>query len=527
VSDESIQDLIQQRDTLRKQVFPESLPGMETEKLRRIHQLSTPVDPVLHQRLEDFFSKSPKGKKEYARMEIDWLRRASRSRKTEQIVRAFGVLEFVTPLYYKGTLAGALWSGPLKAGPWRDAERSTLSQLAGKPGGSSTLNEDGIPVFAPEHLEAKREQQQALASVLQDMLSAPSPTAPASSIAAFDPQPGFAGHMELLFQLIQTTLRGINPLSDTELHHLKKAAERGRLVARRQQEFFETSDAHREWISLHELVENCADALRELNPALRFQFKFKAENDRIFAPQWRVQHLLTTLLASVADGLPEGQAVVGVSSRVDIREDRTCFHLEIRDYGGLATFAGLTPADDRALRTEQDQLALEFGDWVSLASHLDASLSIHHDEEVLTRVELFLPYHQPDQDPSHSDARIWIVEDVDEEYERLEHMLRTDGYSCQRFHTAAEIRKQFSLAAYPPDLVILKYHLPDQRGAELRSWLFEQDPDLPVVLTSSFQATHPGIATANSIPSTLYLQKPYDSRDLLDILRLTLDDTLS
>jgi DNA-binding response OmpR family regulator len=106
-------------------------------------------------------------------------------------------------------------------------------------------------------------------------------------------------------------------------------------------------------------------------------------------------------------------------------------------------------------------------------------------------------------------------------------MLQTLPVSCTRFHSAAELKEKFATASTAPDMVLLKYYLPDERGADVRSWIYEQDPSLPVILISSLDATHPGIATVNRLPSTLYLQKPFDASALLDMIHLNLDDTLA
>lgn len=217
---------------------------------------------------------------------------------------------------------------------------------------------------------------------------------------------------------------------------------------------------------------------------------------------------------------------MGLSTRTVQHHGEPFLHVEIRDGGGLATFAGVGGETDAKLTEEQNQAALEFADWFTLASRMKAELNVLRDEGIVTRAELYLPLHPQAVEESTDPHHIWIVEDEDREFESLHHMLQTDNLHCTRFVSAADLREKFSLTTNPPDLVLLKYYLPDQRGAEVRSWIYEQDPALPVIMISGLQATHPGIATANSLPSTLYLQKPFDSQDLLDMVHMNLDDTL-
>jgi CheY-like chemotaxis protein len=268
----------------------------------------------------------------------------------------------------------------------------------------------------------------------------------------------------------------------------------------------------------------------EKYPNLRTTLRLEAQKNCLSANTHQLQHMLFTLMASIADGLPEGRAIMGLSTRNFEKNGIEILHLEIRDGGGLATFAGLGGESDKQMILEQNEAADEFADWFTLASHMGAELHLRRDEGIVTRAELILPLHGLENDQA-SDTEIeghhlWIVEDDDREYESLLHMLGNSNLHCSRFTSAADLRTNFDLAKISPDMVLLKYHLPDQRGAEVRAWLYEQDSNLPVILVSGLQATHPGIATANSLPSTLYLQKPFDSQDLLDMVTMNLNDTL-
>jgi CheY-like chemotaxis protein len=236
-----------------------------------------------------------------------------------------------------------------------------------------------------------------------------------------------------------------------------------------------------------------------------------------------------TLLSGIADGLPEGRALLGVSTRNTEIDGHPVIHVEIRDGGGLATFAGVGGEMDSLLEAEQNQVTEDTSEWTALASRCNAHIRILRDSDAVTRAEVFLPLTLERADGTESTAShaLWIVEDDDREVDHLLHMVRDLPLSCTRFRSASELKEKFSTAQTAPDMVLLKYYLPDERGAEVRSWLYEQDPDLPVILISSLNATHPGIATAHRLPATLYLQKPFTASDLLNMIHLNLDDTLS
>jgi CheY-like chemotaxis protein len=183
---------------------------------------------------------------------------------------------------------------------------------------------------------------------------------------------------------------------------------------------------------------------------------------------------------------------------------------------------------DESLRLEHNDEASAFADWVHLAQRVDAEIRILQDEDVVTRVEVLLPRGEGQTGETSESGRtqIWLVQDNLEAARAVTQMLPPKDYALTHLRGGQELREHFAVAPVPPDAVILEYNLPDVRGSVLRTWLYEQDPDLPVILISGFESTHPGIATASNLPSTQYLQKPFDADALLDQLRMVIRETL-
>lgn len=534
MQNETLQDLTRQKQALSDQVFS----VLENDRLApSLHQLLNEkkqgADPELNRILTDLFQRQPKGKKEFLRMEIDVLRRASRGQETESIFRAYGVLNLVTPVKHLGKTVYAIVSGPIKISPWTPQEKETLAGLCGLNLRDLPASLDQSAIYSPQHVQMLIRQQNREAALWTLLLSQQNQsgkeesTPLPSSVGMELLQPGFADHLDLLFNSIQRELRHPESLTPSHLQRIQTATNRGRHLVDQIRTLSQSALSGSEDVSVHTILKKWEQHFHQQLPSLRINLRLEATDDAVTANAQQLQHMLFTLMASVADGLPEGRAVMGLSTRNLERNDEPVLHLEIRDGGGLATFAGLGGETDRHLLLEQNEAAGEFADWFTLASHMDAELQLLRDDGIVTRAELFLPLHpkieSADPQASH---QIWIVEDDDREYQSLHHMLSTAGLQISRFNSAADLRRNFDLAKASPDMVLLKYYLPDQRGAEVRSWLYEQDSHLPVILISSLQATHPGIATANSLPSTLYLQKPFDSQSLLDMVKMNLDDTL-
>ncbi len=305
------------------------------------------------------------------------------------------------------------------------------------------------------------------------------------------------------------------------------AAQRGRRLLAQLRDLQGNADGERQSVSIHAILEQDLDRLGRQFPQLRFHPKLSAERDLVHGRPEALRHLLHTLLSGVADGLGPRPGFVGVSTRDGVGEHADKLHIEIRDGGGLATFAGVDAALDESLRQEQNDEAGAYADWVHLAERVDADIRILQDEDVVTRVEILLPREERiSREGNGGRHQVWLVQDNEHAARAVTQMLPARDFAVTHLHGGEDLRDYFVEAPVPPDVVILEYNLPDVRGTVLRSWLYEQDPDLPVILVSGFDATHPGIATASNLPSTQYLQKPFDADALLDLLRMVIPETL-
>jgi CheY-like chemotaxis protein len=523
--------LEEQKKILQRQIYPlRDEPWFEA--------LLPGVDPALDAKLakalSTAFQRSPEGRLEALRMEVDLLRRLQHGRETERVFRPFGVLYLITPVRHEGQTLFALHSGPIKIDPWQSRELDTLAKLCNCRVPQLPPGLEQATVYNSAQIEHLVRLQQSQAHILESAIAAHrsasvlAPQSPAAPSAALDAlQPGFADHLDLLFQTIDSQIRPGVDVDIPARRRIQAATERGRHLLDQLRLLSRDSLTQTGDIDIHPLLSSASEALSTRNPGLRFDLKLNARRSIVHSHPQALQHLLHTLLGGVADGLPPSGAFIGISTRDAEHDGRPCLHLEIRDGGGLATFAGIGGPLDHEILAEQNDDA-EYADWVLLAERIDAHLRILRDDRVVTRVEVFLPLESAaiadeDQGPRPT---LWIVEDDDRDFDMLRHMLQDAGVRIVRLRGGSELREQYTLSPAIPDLVLLKFNLPDARGNALRLWLYEQDPALPVILVSGLATTHPGIATAAGLPATLFLQKPFDARTLIDMLRMTLRDTM-
>ncbi|MGA0368690.1 MAG: hypothetical protein ACO3N7_04490, partial [Kiritimatiellia bacterium] len=372
-------------------------PGCTAGQAEILKQTRLPADPEFAAQLEALFQRTPQGKKEWLRMQTDALRRVSRSRETEQLFRAFGVLELVTPVRIGNRLVHAIFSGPLKVTPWTPQEKETLAKICGLSVRDLPSGLEDSAIFGPRQIQYLLQSQSLQAGWISRCLTSVQESgdlresALPSTLGLELLQPGFADHLDLLFSSLQKELRGPEPLPAESMTRIEAVARRGRhLVSQIRNLSQETLQPAAE-VSVHSILEQWTSHFSRHFPSLQIRPGLNAEKDRIHASPSQLQHMLFTLMASVADGLPEAQAGMGLNTRNVMRDGREFLHVEIRDSGGLATFAGVGGEVDRTLAREEQEASLEFADWFTLASHMDAELLLLRDEDVVTRAELFLP----------------------------------------------------------------------------------------------------------------------------------------
>jgi len=518
-----IEKLIREQKALRRELF---LIGSEQPPSWKEIEPG-PCDPAGGEALRQVFSRTPAGKLESLRLEVDVLRRA-RGRSPERFQRPFGTARWISPVLRNQQVVHVLDSGPVKVNPWTPAEKETLAKTCGISVKNLPAALDNMVVFTPEQIPILHQQQIRLALAMGRLLQQPESSGSGADTAAgisLDVlQPGFADHLAHLFQTLQAELPALPGTGVPD--RMRLAVQRGRHLVEQLQRLNRQQTRRQENVPVHALLRKWTAHLHQETGA-RFELKLQAFQDRLITNPHGVNHLLYTLLAGIADGPHTRGGLIGVSTRNDTFDNQTFLHLEIRDSHGLATFAGVSLAWDEDIITEQNEASEEYADWVSLAQRMDARLRILRENDVITRIELLLPLNATadfDTTEISPDApQIWMVLENEPEARQLQHMFKDYGARVQWLHSGKELRDHYLNASAPPDLILLEYLLSDTRGVALRSWLYEQDTDLPVILMSGFSATHPGIATASSLPSTLYLQKPFDTQTLFDMLHMTLD----
>lgn len=114
--------------------------------------------------------------------------------------------------------------------------------------------------------------------------------------------------------------------------------------------------------------------------------------------------------------------------------------------------------------------------------------------------------------------RVLIVDDDDEVARTLQSIIERHGFATTRAENGAVALSM--IQAEPPDVILLDIVMPVMDGFQLLSVLRQmpQARDIPVIILSvrSDDAT---VSAAWKGGATLYLPKPFSSRELMTVLR--------
>jgi len=114
---------------------------------------------------------------------------------------------------------------------------------------------------------------------------------------------------------------------------------------------------------------------------------------------------------------------------------------------------------------------------------------------------------------------ILIIDDEAAIRESLETLLAIEGYNVEAARSAEEGLAM--LAAFPRDLVLLDFALPDRNGLEVLDEIRQRNPGLPVIMITAY-GTVENAVKAIQAGATNFIQKPWDNEKLLADVRASI-----
>lgn len=120
---------------------------------------------------------------------------------------------------------------------------------------------------------------------------------------------------------------------------------------------------------------------------------------------------------------------------------------------------------------------------------------------------------------NHRTSQILIVDNDPAVLRVLESRLAGMGYGCVTATSGAQ-----ALASFRPGetgLVISDLNMPQGDGASLAAAI-RRNSDVPILLISGFKDAYR--REMRNIPDVMFLHKPFETRDLVDIVRATIGE---
>lgn len=348
-----------------------------------------------------------------------------------------------------------------------------------------------------------------------------------------------SGNLELLDGTIENH-------EDRELlSRATRAADSGARLTRRLLTFARRRQLAPEVINLNEQVRSMTELLhRTLGATIDLQTSFARDLWLTRADAGEIESAVINLAINARDAMPNGGKLAIRTNNAELEGDEVGFEgpLVAGDYVRVSV-------SDNGVGMTKDVLGRVFepffttkppgrGTGLGLSTiygfikQSGGNITIYSEPGAGTTVNLYFPrcLDYPGAVPAGSDAvkeergrgeRILVVEDNGDVRALTVQRLERLGYEVVEFPTGAAARDALK-GGLKVDLVFSDIMMPGgMTGVDLRNWIGEFAPALPVILTTGFAGDAGDVATiADEWP---ILRKPYAQRDLAEIVKKTLE----
>jgi len=297
-------------------------------------------------------------------------------------------------------------------------------------------------------------------------------------------------------------------------------------------------------LDLNAVVENLERMLRRvIGENIELRTRLAEPLGSIFADRGGLEQLLMNLVVNARDAMPtDGTLTIQTA---DVQFDESCACSPIPAPTGSYVMVAVSDTGC-GMRPEVRQRIFEpffttkqagEGTGLGLATvygfvkQSGGGLSVRSEDGVGTTIEVYLNrsnhpgdvsevVHEPASTKTGSET-ILLVEDEGQLRRLCERVLDAAGYLVLSAADPEEAIRVSSLLEVPPDLLLTDVVMPKMNGFELAGQLQERFPDLQVLYMSGY--ADDAIAQHGQLePSTHFLPKPFERKDLLGLVRQAL-----
>jgi PAS domain S-box-containing protein len=351
------------------------------------------------------------------------------------------------------------------------------------------------------------------------------------------------GYSELLLGRLPEGSAEIHPV-----HQIHRGAQRGAALTRQLLAFSRRQVVQPVPLNLNSVVTGMEDMLRRLiGEDIRFNHRLDSQLGTVLADAGQLEQVVMNLTVNAVDAMPSGGDLTLHTRRADHRQVREECSLEVNPghYALLIvedTGHGIDPEVRHHIfepffttKERGKGTGLGLSTVYGILQQSGGGITVDSAVGQGTQFKIYLPeaegepvtpeptVPQPPTVPGRSEA-ILLVEDDEMFLELLTEVLTTAGYSVTATSDPLRAEALAEGLAEAPRLLISDMVMPGLSGNRLANRLVERFPELRVLLMSGYTDEALEVRGVDTM-GLHFIQKPFSTRRLVDVVRQILDGT--
>jgi two-component system, cell cycle sensor histidine kinase and response regulator CckA len=348
------------------------------------------------------------------------------------------------------------------------------------------------------------------------------------------------GYADLL--LTKTTDKGT---ASKELHEIIRAAQRGGELTRQLLTFSRKVESQLQPIDLNRTVDDVRMLLERTIPKMiKIELHLTGNLCRVKADASQIEQILMNLALNARDAMLEGGTLTIETKNLFLDADYRGMQLELP--AGKYTLLAVTDTGHGMDKTTLEHIfdpfftTKEVGKGTGLGLSMVYGIVKNHNGHIScsskegqgTLFTIYLPaIEQPEEasnivteatEPRGGNETILLVDDDDSVRNLGQEILQQYGYMVISAPDGESALRIYREERDRIDLVILDLIMPGMGGSQCLQRLLQINPQIKIVVASGYSV--PGqLERSKEVGAKAFINKPYDVRQMLDVLREVLD----
>ncbi|RMD92162.1 MAG: PAS domain-containing hybrid sensor histidine kinase/response regulator [Calditrichaeota bacterium] len=323
---------------------------------------------------------------------------------------------------------------------------------------------------------------------------------------------------------------------------IEKSAARATEIANKLLTFTRNQENYREWVHLNDIIKSSIDLVQSSLPGdIQIISDLATDLKMLYADPTQLEQVLINLILNAKDAMPNGGTIFIETKNVTIDERFQHMHLAPGDYVKMTvrdTGSGIPPEIITKI-FDPFFTTKEIGKGTGLGLSMVYGIVQNHNGKVFvdskvgmgTEFEIYLPAggkQRPKTAESDEQERITqnhksflIIDDEQNVREVLGDILQFLGHTVFLADSGRKGVEMYQKNLSEIDYIILDMRMPKMDGRATLAELKKINPDVKVIATSGFDASHE--KTYKELGLVGFLKKPYNIQRLAAMLKKIFD----